>query len=100
MTDYKTYIKRILVDDSPLSPTMKYRSIMIIVDEEIKKAEYRGLEKWRDILQEFIEWLEEENYFFALTAYSDRLLAHITEHPDFIVPSIRRAEVVGLLKQE
>ncbi|MGI9058165.1 MAG: methionine--tRNA ligase [Ktedonobacteraceae bacterium] len=45
------------------------------------------------------EWLEEENYFFALTAYSDRLLAHITEHPDFIVPSIRRAEVVGLLKQ-
>ncbi len=45
------------------------------------------------------EWLEEENYFFALTAYSDRLLAHINEHPDFIVPSIRRAEVVGWLKQ-
>src|SRR5258708_16999457 len=30
------------------------------------------------------EWLEEENYFFALSKYSDRLLAHINEHPDFI----------------
>ena len=45
------------------------------------------------------EWLEEENYFFALTKYSERLLAHIEEHPDFIVPAVRRAEVLGWLKQ-
>lgn len=45
------------------------------------------------------DWLEEENYFFDLTKYSDQLLAHITEHPDFIVPAVRRAEIVGLLKQ-
>ncbi|HLZ64001.1 MAG TPA: methionine--tRNA ligase, partial [Ktedonosporobacter sp.] len=45
------------------------------------------------------EWLEEENYFFALSKYSDRLLAHIQEHPEFIVPTSRRAEVVGLIKQ-
>ena len=45
------------------------------------------------------EWLEEENYFFALTKYSDRLLTHIEEHPDFIVPAIRRSEVLGLIRQ-
>ncbi len=45
------------------------------------------------------DWLEEENYFFALSKYSDRLLAHIQEHPDFIVPSNRRAEVLGLIRQ-
>lgn len=45
------------------------------------------------------EWLEEENYFFALSKYSDRLLAHINEHPDFIVPVNRRAEVLGMIRQ-
>ncbi|MFL5659173.1 MAG: methionine--tRNA ligase [Ktedonobacteraceae bacterium] len=45
------------------------------------------------------EWLEEENYFFALSKYSDRLLAYIEEHPDFIVPAVRRAEVLGLIRQ-
>ena len=45
------------------------------------------------------EWLEEENYFFALSKYTDRLLTHIEAHPEFIVPVNRRAEVLGLLKQ-
>src|SRR6266566_336281 len=45
------------------------------------------------------EWLEEENYFFALSKYSDRLLAHINDHPDFIVPANRRAEVLGMIRQ-
>src|SRR6266581_1354120 len=45
------------------------------------------------------EWLEEENYFFALSKYRDTLLAHIDAHPEFIVPAIRRAEIVSLLRQ-
>ena len=45
------------------------------------------------------EWLEEENYFFALSTYGDRLLAHINEHPDFIVPAVRQSEVVGMIRQ-
>ncbi len=43
------------------------------------------------------EWLEEENYFFALSKYSDQLLEHIQTHPDFIVPAIRKAEVLGMI---
>lgn len=45
------------------------------------------------------EWVEEENYFFALTKYQQQLLAHIEAHPDFIVPASRKAEVIGLLRQ-
>ena len=45
------------------------------------------------------EWLEEENYFFALSKYSDQLLEHIQEHADFIVPAVRKSEVLGMLRQ-
>ncbi|WP_172631922.1 methionine--tRNA ligase [Dictyobacter arantiisoli] len=45
------------------------------------------------------EWLDEENYFFALSKYSDQLLAHIESHPDFIVPASRRAEVISFIHQ-
>src|SRR6266581_4844520 len=45
------------------------------------------------------EWLEEENYFFALTKYSDRLLEHIHTHADFIVPAVRKSEVLGMIHQ-
>jgi methionyl-tRNA synthetase len=45
------------------------------------------------------EWIEEENYFFALSRYSDRLLEHINTHPDFIVPAVRRSEVLGMIRQ-
>ena len=45
------------------------------------------------------EWVEEENYFFALSKYADRLLEHIKKNPDFIVPAIRQAEVVATIQQ-
>lgn len=45
------------------------------------------------------EWLEEDNYFFELTKYAERLQAHIEAHPDFIVPAARRADVLAMLRQ-
>ncbi len=45
------------------------------------------------------EWLEEENYFFALSKYSDHLLKHIQEHANFIVPAVRKSEVLGMIRQ-
>lgn len=45
------------------------------------------------------EWLKEENYFFALKKYRDRLLDHINKHPEFIMPEIRRNEILSLLKE-
>ena len=44
------------------------------------------------------EWVEEENYFFALTNYQTRLLRHITDNPDFIQPDTRRNEILNIIK--
>ncbi len=43
-----------------------------------------------------VEWTEEETYFFRLSAYQDKLLAHYEANPDFILPPERRNEVVEL----
>ena len=46
-----------------------------------------------------LEWVEEENYFFALSRYSERLLAYIATHPNFISPPARLAEVMSFFHQ-
>ncbi len=45
-----------------------------------------------------VAWTEEETYFFRLSAYQDKLLAHYDAHPDFILPPERRNEVVSFVK--
>ncbi len=45
-----------------------------------------------------VEWTEEETYFFRLSAYQDRLLAHYESYPDFILPPERRNEIVSFVK--
>jgi methionyl-tRNA synthetase len=45
-----------------------------------------------------IQWLEEENWFFRLSAYRDRLLAMIEENPDFVRPESRRNEVLRMIE--
>jgi len=44
-----------------------------------------------------LTWMEEETYFFKLSAYADRLLAHYQAHPEFIEPDVRRNEVVSFV---
>ena len=46
-----------------------------------------------------VEWVEEESYFFRLSAYQDRLLAHYEAHPDFIGPDSRRNEVLSFVRR-
>jgi methionyl-tRNA synthetase len=45
-----------------------------------------------------VELLEEDNYFFALSAFEDRLLEWYASRPDAVVPEIRRNEALGLIK--
>ncbi|MCL7971991.1 MAG: class I tRNA ligase family protein [marine benthic group bacterium] len=45
-----------------------------------------------------IAWTEEENWFFRLSAYRDRLIEHIEAHPEFIEPESRRNEILRLLE--
>ena len=44
-----------------------------------------------------VTWTEEQTYFFRLSAYTDRLLAHYQAHPEFIGPDSRRNEVVSFV---
>ena len=44
-----------------------------------------------------VTWTEEETYFFKLSSYADKLLAHYEAHPEFIGPDVRRNEVVSFV---
>src|SRR5215472_2576326 len=44
------------------------------------------------------ELISEENYFFRLSAYKDRLLDHYDKHPDFVRPDFRANEVKNFVK--
>ncbi|WP_029253008.1 methionine--tRNA ligase [Paraoerskovia marina] len=46
-----------------------------------------------------VEMLAEQNYFFRMSAYADRLLALYEEHPEFVQPASARNEVVGFVRQ-
>jgi methionyl-tRNA synthetase len=45
-----------------------------------------------------VEWTVEESWFFRLSAYQDRLLAHYQANPDFIRPESRRNEVLRFVE--
>jgi methionyl-tRNA synthetase len=44
------------------------------------------------------ETVKEENYFFKLSAFQDKLLQLYTEQPDFIRPETRRNEVMSFVR--
>ncbi len=46
-----------------------------------------------------VESMQEENYFFRLSAYADALLERYTSHPETLQPETRRNEVLSLIKQ-
>ena len=44
------------------------------------------------------DWIREKNFFFRLSKYQDRLLAFFSEHPEFLVPEVRRNEILKLIE--
>ena len=46
-----------------------------------------------------VKWVEEDSYFFRLSAYQDRLLKLYEEQPDFIAPAERRNEIIAFVKR-
>ena len=45
-----------------------------------------------------VEWVEEESYFFKLSAYQDKLLDLYAKHPDFVLPKERLNEVASFVR--
>ncbi len=46
-----------------------------------------------------VEWMEEESYFFKLSAYAQPLLEHYNKHSEFIVPEKYRNEIVAFVER-
>jgi methionyl-tRNA synthetase len=46
-----------------------------------------------------VEKLKEESYFFRMSKYQERLLAHIEANPDFIQPKSKRNEILAFVKE-
>lgn len=45
-----------------------------------------------------VEWVSEPAYFFRFSAYGERLLRYIEEHPGFLLPEFRRNEVISFIQ--
>ena len=46
-----------------------------------------------------VQRIREKNWFFRMSHFQERLIRHIEENPDWIVPATRRNEVLGFLAQ-
>ncbi len=47
-----------------------------------------------------VEYISEDNYFFLMSKYQERLIRHVEENPFYILPETRRNEVLGFLKSQ
>jgi methionyl-tRNA synthetase len=45
-----------------------------------------------------VEWVEEDSYFFRLSAWAERLLKYYADNPRFIAPESRRNEVLSFVR--
>lgn len=45
-----------------------------------------------------LTWVKEDNYFFRLSAYQDRLLERMTGHPGWLQPEFRANEVIAFTR--
>ena len=45
-----------------------------------------------------VEWVEEESYFFRLSAYQDKLLTLYASDPDYVLPKERLNEVASFVR--
>ncbi len=45
-----------------------------------------------------VEQIQEENYFFLMSKYQERLIRYIDDNPSYILPETRKNEVLGFLK--
>ena len=57
-----------------------------ITDKEIEEGDFKQIIK-----------LKEKNYFFKMSKYQDKLINHINQNPQFIVPESRKNEILGFL---
>ena len=65
-------------------------------EDEIEVNEEKKISK---ISGSTVEWVEEESYFFKLSAWTEKLLEHYKNNDDFILPGSRKNEVVSFVEK-
>ena len=65
-------------------------------EDEIEEKDGKKISKSSGSL---VEWVEEESYFFKLSAFQKKLLNYYKENKDFILPQTRRNEVVSFVEK-
>jgi len=59
-----------------------------ITQKEADEGDFREIKK-----------IKEQNYFFKMSKYQDKLIEHINKNPKFIKPESRKNEILGFLKK-
>ena len=65
-------------------------------EDEIEKIEGNKVSK---LSGSPVEWVEEESYFFKLSAWTSKLLNFYNENPNFILPKSRKNEVIKFVEK-
>jgi len=76
-----------------------YSGWYCVSDERYWTEKDVGDDKKCQICGKPVTHVEEKNYFFKMSAYQDALIRHIEENPEWIVPDIRRNEILGFLRK-
>ena len=53
----------------------------------------------KDPIMTTCRMVKRKNYFFKMGMYQQKLITHLEENPDWILPDYRRNEILGFLKQ-
>ena len=92
--DHKAQVQRLfkrLLDKGDIYKAT-YKGLYSVSDEAyVTETQAKELQA-QGLAHQLVE-LEEETYFFRLSAYQDRILKHFEEHPDFVQPEFRFNEV-------
>ena len=65
-------------------------------EEEIEEKEGK---KFAKISGSPVDWVEEESYFFKLSAFQKKLLDHYKKNEEFILPISRKNEVISFVEK-
>ncbi|HJW44368.1 MAG TPA: methionine--tRNA ligase [Geothrix sp.] len=92
--DHRVQVQRLfkrLLDKGDIYKST-YKGLYSVSDEAyVTETQAKELQA-QGLAHQLVE-LEEETYFFRLSAYQDRLLKHFEEHPEFVQPEFRFNEV-------
>ena len=64
-------------------------------EEEIEEIDGKKIAK---LSKSFVEWVDEESYFFRLSKWQKPLLEYYKNNPDFIQPESRKNEVISFVE--